>query len=202
MEKILSYLRDTYNPVGMIVYGSFADGSNHAHSDFDALVITRTGERRHDDTVLDGTELDVFVYPTETFTQPYDCADFVQVWDGKIVLDADGSAAKLKAAVAAYLDALPAKSAEENHRNVAWCEKMLRRAGRGDAEGYFRWHWLLTDSLEIYCDLRGMRYFGPKKTIRVMQAQDAGGAALYEAALRAMDYDALAAWVAYLNELL
>ena len=34
-----------------------------------------------------------------------------------------------------------------------WLQKMLRRAKKGDAEGNFRYHWMLTDALEIYFKL-------------------------------------------------
>ena len=143
MEKILEYLVEKYQPEGMIVYGSFADGSYNENSDFDVLVIA-SGEKRHDASVVDGTVLDAFVYPPETFAGAFDPADFVQIFDGKIVLDSKGVAAKMKARVLAYLDALPMKAMDEVWQDVAWCRKMQSRTLRGDAEGFYRWHWLLT----------------------------------------------------------
>ncbi|MGM9618827.1 MAG: nucleotidyltransferase domain-containing protein [Oscillospiraceae bacterium] len=201
MEEILAYIKQTYRPVGIIVYGSFADGSQNAHSDFDALVLTDGGEQTHDTNLVGGTQLDVFVYPAAFFDGPFNCEEFVQLHDSQILLDTDGTAARLRAAVLSYLDAIPPKTAEENRGNAAWCEKMLLRAGRGDAEGFFRWHWLLTDSLEIYCDLTAQRYFGPKKALRRMRENDPAGYALYEKAISTPDYDALADWVAYLRKL-
>ena len=38
-EKIVGYLKKTYQPDAVIVYGSFADGSANLNSDFDALII-------------------------------------------------------------------------------------------------------------------------------------------------------------------
>lgn len=38
-ERILTYIQKTYQPEAVVVYGSFADGSAGAGSDFDALVI-------------------------------------------------------------------------------------------------------------------------------------------------------------------
>ena len=151
-ETIIRYLLDTYQPEAIITYGSFADGSAGEHSDFDALVIA--GEKpTHNASVVGGTLLDVFVYPSETFQQPYNPADFVQVAEGTIVLDESGAAERLKAAVQQYLNNLPEKTPEELRQEAAWCRKMLGRAAREDAEGLYRWHWLLTDSLEIYFDL-------------------------------------------------
>lgn len=197
-DAILEYIRKTYDPEAVIVYGSFADGSANAHSDFDALVIAER-EAVHDVSVVDGTQLDVFVYPPETFRAEYDPADLVQVYDGEIALDRDGTAARLKEAVRTYVEGFPPKSKEEKMQEVEWCRKMLLRTGRGDAEGYYRWHWLLTDSLEIWCDLRGERYFGPKKTLRRMERDDPEGFRLCAAALKEFSQPTLAAWVEYLE---
>ncbi len=59
---------------------------------------------------------------------------------------------------------------------------MLRRTERGDTEGYYRLHWVLTDSLSIYYDLRGEYYFGPKKALRRMANTAPDDAAVYERA--------------------
>lgn len=95
-EKIVGYLKKTYQPDAVIVYGSFADGSANLNSDFDALIIAGK-EKTHDSSIVDGVVLDVFVYPAETFSADYDPEEFVQVWDGKIVLDEHGIAGQLKA---------------------------------------------------------------------------------------------------------
>ena len=84
-DAIIQYLKDTYHPEGMIAYGSFADGSANEHSDFDALVIGGS-LKKHDSSVIGGTVLDVFVYPAETFQKPYDPEEFVQIFDGSILL--------------------------------------------------------------------------------------------------------------------
>ena len=46
---------------------------------------------------------------------------------------------------------------------------MLNRVKRSDCEGMFRWHWVLVDGLEIFCDIMKQPYWGPKKTLRWMQ---------------------------------
>lgn len=56
-DKIIEALREKYRPLGIAVYGSFADGSNNRNSDFDALLLLPDGETGHDDSVLFGTEL-------------------------------------------------------------------------------------------------------------------------------------------------
>ncbi len=102
-EKIVGYLKKAYQPDAVIVYGSFADGSANLNSDFDALIIAGK-EKAHDSSIADGVVLDVFVYPAETFSADYDPEEFVQVWDGKIVLDEHGIAGQLKAKVLREFD--------------------------------------------------------------------------------------------------
>lgn len=70
---------------------------------FDALIIAGK-EKAHDSSIVDGAVLDVFVYPAETFSADYDPVEFVQVWDGKIVLDEHGIAGQLKAKVLREFD--------------------------------------------------------------------------------------------------
>ena len=78
---------------------------------------------------------------------------------------------------------------------------MLARTARGDAEGYYRWHWLLSDRLEIYCDIKHIYYRGPKKALRYMEKNDDGSFRIYLKALESMDRDGLSDWVRYLSEL-
>ena len=49
MEQILEYLKNTYSPVSILVYGSFADGTNDETSDFDCMLIVSEIEK-----VVDG----------------------------------------------------------------------------------------------------------------------------------------------------
>ncbi len=202
MHDILTYLAARYDPVAIIVYGSFADGTSNLFSDFDALLITAGGERQHDDSFVDCTQLDVFIHPLSDFQGDYDPADYAQVYDGQILLDRDGVAAALIERVNRYLDACGSKSPEELRIDVSWCEKMLRRAGRADAEGAFRRHWLLVDSLEIYMQVRGWRYLGPKKALCTLEKKDKKGSALYVRALTGSDPEDLAAWVGHIRQAL
>ena len=88
-DKIIDYLKKTYQPESIIVYGSFADGSANLNSDFDTLIIAGK-EKLHDSSFVDGVVLDVFIYPPDQFLSEYDPAEFAQVWDGKIILDKNG----------------------------------------------------------------------------------------------------------------
>lgn len=199
-EEIVKYLTEIYQPIAVIVYGSFADGSANETSDFDALVISEH-TRTHDSSVVCGVVLDVFVYPAETFQAEFHPEDFLPVSDGKIILDPHGIAAQLKAQVNDYLSELPLKTGDEIRDEIAWCEKMLSRTLREDAEGFFRWHWLLSDSLEIYCDIKHLHYSGPKKALKSMQQTDPEGFCIYSAALKTFHRERLTHWIHYLKTL-
>jgi len=72
---------------------------------------------------------------------------------------------------------------------------MLRRTRRADTEGYYRWHWVLVDSLQFYADILGSCYRGPKKTLRNMEQTDPEAFEVYGKALAAMEYENLQQWV-------
>lgn len=199
-ETILRYLKDKYRPLTIILYGSFADGTNGPGSDFDALLIAE-GEKRHDDSIFEGVPLDVFVYPPESFQRDIDPEEFLQIYGGRIVEDRGGLAAALMERVEAYLARLPKKTRAEVREELTWCRKMLDRTRRGDDEGLYRWHWLLTDSLEIFCDLVGEPWLGPKKALRRMESSYGLAKHAYGRALREMTPQALKDWIAYLGEL-
>jgi len=198
MERILNYLRETYRPLAIVVYGSFADGSNGDFSDFDALVVTAGGERAHDDAVLDGTPLDVFVWP-RAMLDAADPDELLPVKDGVALYDPQDVGAALIARVRAWWEALPLRTEEERREDVAWCEKMLHRAQRGDAEGLYRRHLLLTESLTVWCGVSGLRFEGPKKSLRCLHELDPAGFACYERALLDRSDEALRDWVEHLR---
>lgn len=106
-DPIIRYLQNKYAPLSIILYGSYADGTNNLNSDFDALVIAPDHEPFHDTSVVDGIPLDVFVYPPAYFAGDYDCEDFIQIHDGRILKDSGGIGKSLQAKVQAYLQSRP-----------------------------------------------------------------------------------------------
>lgn len=201
MENILNDLYAAYAPKTLILYGSYADGTNNAGSDFDALILA-DHEPYHDVSFVGDVQLDVWVYPADYFTADDSLAEIVQIADGIVLYDPQGIGAALRERVKAYVAAQPGKSAEENAASVAWCRKMLARTAREDAEGLYRWHWLLADSLEIACDLLHQPYRGPKKSLRWLAANHPQVCAVYERALAEFTQEALTAWINCLEALL
>ncbi len=195
MDEILAYLQTKYDPAAILVYGSFADGTQNENSDFDALVLSPTHREFHDTSFVGGTQLDVFVYPLSLFQGAYQPETFLQIHGGIVAMDTEGVGHALLKQVEDYVKALPGKTPEEQEGELRWCRKMLLRAKRPDAEGAYRWHWLLTDSLEIFCDIAGCPYLGPKKSLRLLEKQFPEAYSCYTRALMDFRYDTLKAWI-------
>ena len=140
--------------------------------------------------------LDVFVYPEREIGNNPDLYGFIQIFGGVIVYDKTGAASGLMQKVHEYVEHFPKKTQSEKEELKVWCGKMLHRASRSDAEGAYRAHWLLVDSLQIYCDIRNLFYFGPKKTIQFMENSDPSGFNLFSDALK--NQAALEAWIHYI----
>ncbi len=200
MDQILLYLTKKYRPKAILVYGSYKDGSNSKDSDFDALVISENSPFTHDMSAVNGVELDVFVYPRAELKEMPDWEKFIQIYDSRVVLDTEGIGENLQKQVIQYVDRKPFKSKDEVDAEIAWCRKMALRTKREDAEGMFRWHWVLIDSLEIFCDAAGWRYWGPKKTLRWMECQYPNAFFKYQEALFNICDAALENWIACLEE--
>lgn len=200
LEPILRYIQETYAPLSIILYGSYADGTNGLNSDFDALVITADHEQFHDTSFVDGIPLDVFVYPARYFEGDYACEDFVQIFDGRIITDSSGMGKALQETVQAYLRNRPCKTGAELQADIDWCVKMSARAKRGDCEGLFRWHWVLIDSLEIFCDIMQQPYLGPKKSLKWMEKAQPEAFDCYKKALQNFWVDDLDEWIGYIKK--
>ena len=199
MEQIIEYLKQKYNPLSIIVYGSYANETNNLNSDFDSLVISYDHEQFHDTSFVNGIQLDVFVYPASYFDGDFDCNDFIQIFDGRIVEDSDEKGKTLQTKVLSYLQNRPQKTKVEIEESIDWCIKMLARVKRYDAEGMFRWHWVLIDSLEIFCDIMQHPYFGPKKSLKWMEENHPIAFACYKKALEDFGMDSLENWIAYIK---
>ena len=201
MEQILRYIQETYDPLSIILYGSYADGTNGLNSDFDALVITADHEQFHDTSFVDGIPLDIFVYPVRYFEDDYACEDFVQIFDGRIITDSGGIGKALQENVRVYLKNRPSKTSAELQADIDWCVKMSARAKRCDCEGLFRWHWVLVDSLEIFCDVMQHPYLGPKKALKWMEEAQPKSFYCYNRALQNLRIECLAEWVTHIKNL-
>ena len=201
MTEIIEYIEQKYNPTAIIIYGSYADGTNNSYSDFDALVISEDFGLIHDTSLVSGVRLDVFVYPLVYFENEYNCNDFVRIIDGRIIMDTENIGKNLQDSVASYLQNLPCKTEWEIKNSIEWCEKMFERSKRDDAEGKYRWHWVLIDSWEIFCDAVRHTYYGPKKTLKWMAQTQPEAFELYNIALSDFTMESLENWISYLKHI-
>ena len=199
MEQILKYIYQKYDPLSVIIYGSYANRTNNLNSDFDALVISCNHEQYHDTSFVNDIQLDVFVYPASYFEGKYACEEFIQIFDGMIITDHEDIGKNLQAHVLSYLQSRPHKTSAEIQANIDWCVKMSKRVKRHDAEGMFRWHWLLIDSLEIFCDIMQHPYFGPKKALKWMEETHPTAFKIYQKALTEFRIESLENWVSYIK---
>ncbi len=198
MEEIIKYIKREYSPVSIIIYGSYADDSKNDYSDFDALVISESHEIFHDMSLVGGVQLDVFIYPKSYFDSNFDVEDFVQLFHSKIIMDTNSIGMKLKGRVIDFVDHLGEKTPSEIYSNVKWCEKMLSRTKRNDVEGMFRWHFVLTESLKIFCEVKAETYFGPKKSLKWMEEKYPEAFDLYKEALFNYNTESLENWINYI----
>ena len=112
-----------------------------------------------------------------------------------------GIGKRLQANVQVYLRNRSVKSREEIQASVDWCVKIFERAKRGDCEGMFRWHWVLIDSLEIFCDIMQHPHFGPKKTLKWMEENHPKSFKCYKKALQNLRMDCLGEWVGHIKNI-
>ena len=189
-----------WQPVALLVYGSFADGSQDEHSDLDALVITDKPAPLRDQGELFGRRLDLW-FLTPDAVAGIDPGDWPQLYHAVPVYDPDGIGMKLIADVRSAIDAQPLPSSSQNADSLDWLDRMLARAAQPTPEGRYRLLWLLTDSLEIWCDLSGKRCFGPKKSMALFRETDPKGFTLYESALQETTTETASAWISHLHKL-
>ena len=58
---------------------------------------------------------------------------------------------------------------------------------------------ILCDSLEIYFDIKGIHYYGPKKALRFMEESDSEAFHIYSKALLEFNQEGLSDWINYLK---
>ena len=197
MEKIIEYLKDTYHPLSILLYGSYADGTNDESSDFDCMIIVPEKEKNHDDSVIDGVQLDCFIFTEEQVKDEEDIDAFLTAYDSNIVLD-NGSGAELKRRVREYVKEHTVIPEDEKEFLRSWIQKTIRRVEKNDDEGNMRAISFMAESLVDYFFLRDMFYFGSKKAIRHVREQDKEGYSLFHEAVTVKSNQAIIKWAEYI----
>lgn len=182
LQAIIDELVTSHGAHTIVLYGSHADGSAGAGSDYDIAAfaaIRRTTRltRQEGDTFLD-----VFIYPEEQLESTP--AEFLKLAGGRVLRDRQEAGRRLVARAERLLEDGPEPLTPDERTALRdWARKMLVRMGRGDAEGDYRRAWLLTDLLPDYFQLRSLWYRGPKKAFAWLATHDP---AVYEAFVAAL----------------
>lgn len=195
VSGVLKYLTETYHPHTIIVYGSFVNGTYSPESDFDVVLISDEARKSNDTNVVDGIQLDAFIYNTRDITESYSPTELIQTYDGNILLDEKGYGKFIVENVQRYLRDTARKSEGEKLYLRASVRKMLRHAEHDDAEGLYHLHGILASSLETYFGLHDLPYYGPKKALQWLEEQRPADYALYYAALQNFTIESTKRWL-------
>ena len=172
----------------ILLYGSRADGSAGADSDYDVAAFGPIDKSFRVARLADGAYLDVFVYPEALLLEPTE--EYLKLRGSHVVVqrgaEAEDFLSKLDEIFRRGPEPLPSDEIEARR---VWAHKMAARIQRADLEGNYRRVWLLTALLEDYFHLRGLWYQGPKKALRWLQEFDVPA---YDAMLLALEPNASA----------
>jgi predicted nucleotidyltransferase len=194
-EAAVEYLMNTYHPRALLVYGSYVHGDQDEYSDFDCMVIVDEKTKNHDDAVIEGVQLDCFIYTAdEILTEDPDT--FLPVYDAEILKD-DGIGEQLQKRVRQYIQEHEKIDDSEKAFIASWIRKMMKRVQKNDDEGNFRAVAFLWESLTDYCLLRDLFYFGSKKTIQYLRKNDRDGYELFHQAITLKTNESILNWANY-----
>lgn len=182
LAKIVDYLVASYGAHSILLYGSRADGSATADSDYDVAAFAPVENEIRNNQLIDGAFWDVFVYPEELLLSP--TKEYLKLRGSQILVQESTKARDFLTGLDDLFDAGPAALSEQEVAvRVQWAEKMLARIQRNDIEGNYRRAWLLTTLLEDYFEFRQIWYQGPKKSFIWMKEHAPQDFMVFERAL-------------------
>jgi hypothetical protein len=155
----------------VMLYGSRADGSATAESDYDVVVFAPIGNAMRDARQHNGDYLDIFVYPESVLIEPSE--EFLHLRQSQVLLQRGNEGDTFLEQLDILFQQGPAPlPPDEITARITWIHKMLARMQRGDAEGNYRRIWLLFSLLEDYFQLRRQWYQGPRKSLALLQRSE------------------------------
>ena len=182
IEEICTYLRREYDCHTILLYGSYANGDYTDDSDIDIICFTDRECRENDNSIIGDIQLDVWIAATEELDKP---DEYLHLLGCRILLDEKGKAEKFVTEIRKrYEDGTDPITEERRKFLKSWLTKMYRRSRRGDAEGAYRYHWMLTDSLEMYFEMKNQWFLGVKKSLKWLEANDDYAYKLFDSAFR------------------
>ncbi|MEE4383830.1 MAG: nucleotidyltransferase domain-containing protein [Pseudomonadales bacterium] len=182
LETVCERLKAEYAAHTILLYGSTAEGSADADSDLDLAALGAVDRVIRVAEHQDGVFVDAFVYPDTALEAPED--EHLRFRGARILLQRSGTAETLLQRLEVKCEAGPEPLPEDElEMRRTWARKMVARIQRGDVEGHYQRHWLLTALLEDYFHLRALWFEGPKKTLAWLAAHDRATSKAMEAAL-------------------
>ena len=167
----------------ILLYGSRADGTENAFSDYDVAAFADVPVPKRDTRIVDGHFLDVFIHPEAILRNP--TREHLTLRKSRILAQRGDEASDFLVGLDAIFERGPEPlAADEIEARRTWARKMALRIRRCDMEGNFRRAWLLTALLEDYFCLRGLWYQGPKKSFQLLLASDGATYRAFDEALR------------------
>ncbi len=194
MADLVRHLADELGFHTAILYGSHARNDWDAASDIDVVVFRDNAEPSHAARRWRDVFLDRFVYPTGAEATP----EWLRLHGGRVLFQHDDEGDRVLSAVAElHKVGPPLLNPDAAQTRRLWLEKMLARAAKGDIEGDFCCHWLLSAQLEDYCALRERWYLGPKQALLALKRESLDDLAVLATALEpSARLEAIAAAVA------
>lgn len=182
LVKIVDHLVSQYGAHTILLYGSRADGSATADSDYDVAAFAAVEHEIRNNAFIDDAFWDVFIYPEPLLASP--TKEYLKLRNSQVLVQKSNHADDFLAGLDKLFDAGPAVLTEQEIAvREQWAAKMLARIQRDDIEGNYRRVWLLTTILEDYFDLRQLWYQGPKKSFVWMKEKAPSDFHLFERAL-------------------
>jgi hypothetical protein len=171
LARICQELVSVYRMHTVLLYGSRADGSATADSDYDIAAFGPIDAPLRIARPQDGAYLDIWAYPEAMLGEATE--EFLRLQGSTIVLQRGQDAQVFLSRVdEIYRRGPPPLSANELAARRVWAHKMLARVERADPEGNYRRVWLLYALLEDYFQSRGLWSQGPKKSLRWLERFD------------------------------
>ncbi|MFS1511595.1 nucleotidyltransferase domain-containing protein [Chengkuizengella sp. SCS-71B] len=170
LEKVKTHLKQKYECHTIILYGSYNTGDYSEDSDIDIICFTDKSDDQNEVELFEGKQLDVWIYNTNKMRNH---TQYLRVNKGKILFNDKGLAERFLSEIEKVFNEGPKKlSTKEKEFLKTWLRKMKLRSNNNDIEGNYRFHWMLKDSLEIYFELKGLWYLGPKKSFNWLYKND------------------------------
>jgi predicted nucleotidyltransferase len=178
LSRVVIDLQEKYNPHTIILYGSRARGDHTSSSDIDVVCFVEGATPIEDARDFEGLYLDAWVYGSDVMSASN--SELLRVADGCCLYDSEGRGEVFLKELQQHIEQGPKQlSASQIQHTKQWVHKMLERSKSSDIESLYRRYWLAVDLLQIYFDLRGQWYFGPKKGLAWLREYDSTGYELF-----------------------